>query len=445
MKAIKTSAWKRQLSLTTASAKVGAVAGTHILLNAWLPKEKRTEKNKAVLSKQAQQFVHALSQLKGSAVKIGQMMALLGDHVLPDEIAEALRAFEESDVAYEWALLAPYVQDLLGRAFGDFDVDAAPIGAGSLAQVHKAFHKPTEQWVCLKVQYPEVADAVDSDLKSIARLMMIFKLVKKEASFNAWIEEVRQLLQLELDFQREAKVTADFADLCKDLPLVQVPTVYSEYTSSRLMVSSFEAGVPVTDESVRHLSLERRNAIAQAFLKVFLKEVFEWDVLQTDPNFGNYRLFIDEYGQDQLVLLDFGAALAFDDDFLSPVRQMLIGAIQNDYAQIKQGAIDLDIMQEQNPEAVHQDFAALCQMLVEPFTTTDKQYLNDEGDYRWQSSQLPKRAAKHAAQSAMSAYFVTPPRAFTFLSRKLLGVYRFIATLDAEFDPRPLIKPYLTP
>ena len=103
-------------------------------------------------------------------------------------------------------------------------------------------------------------------------------------------------------------------------------------------------------------------------------------------------------------------------------------------------------MQIEFPEAVHEDFAALCQLLIEPFVHQQRQVpanaVNKQGEYSWGQSRLPRRAAKHAANSAMSKHFIVPPKEFAFLSRKLLGVYSFIAALEAQFNPESLLDEF---
>jgi predicted unusual protein kinase regulating ubiquinone biosynthesis (AarF/ABC1/UbiB family) len=147
------------------------------------------------------------------------------------------------------------------------------------------------------------------------------------------------------------------------------------------------------------------------------------------------------------VLLDFGAVLHYQTDFLQPVKDMVLGACENNYPRIKKAAISFGMMQEEYPEEVHEDFSGLCQLLVEPFTyghnAVPTNALNNKGEYRFAHSDLPKRAAKYAAKSALSQYFAMPPKEFAFLSRKLLGVYSFISALDAEFNSQKMLDKYL--
>lgn len=447
---IYTGKWQRQWALTKAGVQASGTAAGKMCGNVFLAKEKRQQRNKQVLSEQAQFLAQELGKLKGSVVKIGQMMALYGEHVLPQEVTEAMRSLEENTQSLSWKSIEPVIKEQLGHYYEEFDIEQDAIGAASLAQVHKAWHKPSEKFLCLKVQYPGVKDAIDSDLDAVLRLLRVSRLVRFNDRLEDWVAEIRHLLHREVDYLLEARMTQGFADKLKNNRRFVVPSIYSAMCTESLLVESFEEGFPVTDERVKAISLKRRNTLAKDFLELFFREVFEWKTLQTDPNFGNYRVQLDEQGKDKIVLLDFGAVIEYDDSFIKPVTTMIKGAILGDSAMVRSGSVALDMMQESYPDDVHSDFSELCFLLVEPFvfkeqglTSTGSPYVNESGGYRWAHSYLPRRAAKHAAKSALSKYFAVPPKEFTLLTRKLLGVYSFISALDAEFSADDLVKRYI--
>lgn len=445
-KGIKTGKWQRQWALTKAGVSAGANTTGKMWGNAFLGKEKREHRNKKVIGEQAQLFADELGKLKGSVVKVGQMMALYGEHILPEEVTNALASLQENTKAIDFSLLKPSLQKALGDDFATFTFDETAIGAASLAQVHKAVDTRTGQTLCFKVQYPGVSDAIDSDLDAIWRLLTWTRMLKSTPHTKEWFESLKELLHQELDYHREAKMTQQFSEFVKNDAIFKTATIYPSYCSKNVLAASFEAGFAVSAPEVSALAQPRKNRLAKAFLELFFKEMFVFKTLQTDPNFGNYRVQIDATGQqDKVVLLDFGSVVSYDDSFIKPVKQMIVGALQKDQRQLIEGAIALGIMQEGFPEQVLEDFAALCYLLVEPFQNDiEAQYLNSQGEYCWAKSLLPKRAAKHAAKSAMSRYFVMPPKEFSLLSRKLLGVYSFIASLDAQFNSQELVKQYLS-
>ncbi len=447
LKRIKTGRWERQWSITKAGITAGTQVSARMLGAAFLPPSQRSLQQKKILSEQSQYLADELGKLKGSVVKVGQIMALYGEHILPEEVTDAFRTLEEQTQSLQWQAIEEILRIELGNHFNDFEIEQDPIGAASLAQVHKAVHKPSGNHVCLKIQYPGVAESIESDLGSIVRLLKLTRMINVGVQFDEWIGEVHKLLLYEVDYIREANMTQHFARLLANDNLFVVPEVYEQYTTSRLLVSSFEEGFAVNDPQVLNIPQATRNQLGEAFLQLFIHEMFDWGDMQTDPNFGNYRIQKTPKDEYKLVLLDFGAVLHYEESFLRPVKSIIFGACQNQYEQIKQGAIDFGMMKKEYPEEVHKDFAGLCSLLVEPFTfqygTPPAEAVTAEGAYRFAHSDLPKRAAKYAAKSALSKYFAIPPKEFAFLSRKLLGVYSFISALEAEFNPQPLLKKYL--
>jgi len=188
--------------------------------------------------------------------------------------------------------------------------------------------------------------------------------------------------------------------------------------------------------------------LAKAALESFLREIFVWSELQTDPNFGNYRIRINSDG-DQIVLLDFGAVQKYPAQFIQPVCQMIKASFEQDLTAVIEGAIQLKFMRREWPEHVLKEFGEVCMAVLEPLGPQDlqipEQALNEKGEYCWKRSDLPTRIAKRATRSAISRYFQIPPKEFVFLNRKLVGVYTFLSVLGAEFNGRDILTHYLYP
>ncbi|MCK5880992.1 MAG: hypothetical protein KAG18_03890, partial [Sinobacterium sp.] len=446
---LKTGRWQRQWAMTKASAKAGSKVSTKMVSNAVLQafnKEQRTKNQQIIIAEQATAFVEELSELKGSVVKVGQMMALYGEHMLPDEIYQALRNLEEQTQALSFDIIYHELDNALAEKLEEIVIIEQPLGCASLAQVHQATIKGDDKVWCLKVLYPGVKESIHSDIKTMVGLLNFAKLVTIDG-FDEWVTELDELLHDEVDYQREAAMTELFSTLVSSKAALfdgvfQVPKINHRYSGDGVLCCEFLEGVAVNSVNLANVSLARRNRLAKAFLRLFLLEVFEWKILQTDPNFGNYRVHLvsdNNDDKDTIGLIDFGAVKSMDDDFIESLQLMIIGAYQQNKEKTLAGAIKLGLMQEVFPDDVKQDFYELCLILVEPFhlssSNPESEFLNEKGDYRWSASALPKRAAKHAARSALGKYFTVPPKEFALLSRKLLGVYSFIAALDAQFNP----------
>lgn len=447
---IKTGSFERRLSLTKAGLFAGTRMATHVAANVFVGKEKRADRRKKMLSRQAEYLVEELGKLKGSVVKIGQVMALYGEHFLPVEVTEALHTLEDRTTALEWAAIEEVLRFELGETrLAELDVDPEPIGAASLGQVHRATRKSDGRELCLKIQYPGVADAVDSDLNAVAQLLKVAKLVSFGPDFDEWLEEVRVMMHREVDYRLEAETTRRFRTMLADDSRFIVPEVFIEYSTAHVIATSYEPGLSVSSQDIQNLNQFRRNALAKASLEIFLRELFLWKEMQTDPNFGNYRIRLAQSDDeiDRIVLLDFGAVQRYPDSFIDPVCDMIYASYQRDLKRVVEGGVQLRFMQSHWPEKVLNEFGEVCMAVLEPMAKEGVDVpdyaLNAGGEYCWKRSDLPTRIAKRAALSAINRYFRIPPKEFVFLNRKLVGVYTFVSVLDAEFNGRDILYPYL--
>ena len=450
---IKTGSFERRLTLTRAGLFAGTRMASHMATNWFGSKDKRDARHRAMLSSQAEFLVDELGKLKGSVVKIGQVMALYGEHFLPEEVTEALHTLEDQTTWLEWASIERVLKDELGaERLAELEVDPDPIGAASLGQVHRARRRSDGLELVLKVQYPGVDEAVDSDLNSVAQLLRVARLVSFGPEFNDWLEEVRDMMHREVDYRLEARTTEKFRQMLLDDPRFVVPRVLDEYCTAHVIASTYEQGHSVSSVAVRELPLERRSELGRAALELFFRELFVWGEIQTDPNFGNYRIRIaGENGadseHDQIVLLDFGAVQSYSSDFLDPVIQMIRASYEGDLDAVIDGGVKLRFMSREWPAEVLEKFGSVCMSVLEPLSRDQNNWpdyaVNDKGQYRWKQSDLPSRVARQAAKSAINRYFKVPPKEFVFLNRKLIGVYTFIAVLNAEFNGEEMLREYL--
>lgn len=445
---IKTGSFERRLSLTKTGLLVGTKVASQMTGSLFTSKAKRAEKRKKILSEQAHFLVAELGKLKGSVVKIGQVMALYGEHFLPPEVTEALHTLEENTQALDWPIISDVLVAQLGKEkFFQLEIDPNPIGTASLGQVHKAIIKSTGEEICLKVQYPGVAEAIDSDLNAVAQLLRLARLVTFGPAFDDWLEEVRVMMHREVNYTLEAETTAHFSEmLANDIRFI-VPRVYFEFSTNTILATSYEAGENVSSSKVKALSQQRRNHLAKAALSLFLEELFVWHEIQTDPNFGNYRIRISSDEQDKIVLLDFGAVQKYPESFINPVCQMICSAFEEDLEGVINGGIQLNFMKPSWPLPVLKEFGEVCIAVLEPLARNKplagSEAFNSVGDYSWKRSNLPTRVARRAAVSAISRYFQVPPKEFVFLNRKLVGVYTFISVLDGQFNGESILSPFV--
>jgi len=404
--------------------------------------------------REARRFVGELGKLKGTYVKIGQMMALFGEHFLPPALADALHELGDQTQPLVWESIVPVLRGSLGSRFDELEIEREALAAASLAQVHEARIRATGERICLKVQYPGLAEVIDSDFDAVVRMLLLARWLKAGRDLDDWLESLRTHLHNEIDYAREASLTQRMAGLVAGVEVsgvtYRVPRLFPRYCSDTVLALEYMEGLSVNDGRVASLSLERRNALAKGMLELFFFELYDWGCLQTDPNFGNYLLQLEDrrlrQAHDQLVLLDFGSILDCSDNFLYHLRRTIDAGQRQDVPELVDSLIGLGCLQPDASPGGRQLFADFCMRLLEPLRPPEQlpaEYLNERGEYCWARSRLMHRAGKLAASSVATRHFTPPSRDFALIARKLTGVFTFISVLEAEFNGYEMVQSHI--
>lgn len=447
---LKTSPFSRRLSIAKTSLNIGKNWAKSSMNGLLMTKEEREIAKHTLMQEQADYLVGELGKLKGSVVKVGQMLALYGEHFLPKAVLNALHTLDAQTTPLSWHVIYATLKAELGEQIADFDIDRTPIGTASLAQVHKAVHKYSGQDVVLKVQYPGVADSIDSDLSIFKHLLKITNAVPQTKALDAWFEEIGELLHREVDYRLEAETTKRFAHYLADDERYIVPTIYDNYSTNRLICMSFEAGISLNDPIITTLPQDRKNALGQAAIEIFMRELFEWGEMQTDPNFGNYLVRYED-GIDKLILLDFGAIKQFDDHLLSIAYGLISAGYHQDKQQMMAAMTGYAFFDQLNGKP-KSDIAEVFLMACEPFAHAQalktrhgghSSHLDEQGLYIWSGSDLYARVMNAAKNGMQSREFSLPPKEMMFISRKFIGAYALLVVLNARTDSDALVKKFI--
>ncbi len=439
----------RGLSLARFGLQAGLRLGAYSLTHLITPADQRKQHQHQMLLDQAQLLAHEFGRLKGSVMKIGQLLALYGESLrLPSEVIAALRTLQSDSPPLAWSVIAPLIHRELGKTVYELEIDSKPFAAASIGQVHRAWRRRDNRELCIKIQYPGVAESIESDLNTVAALLMVSQVLPKGFNVHEMLSEVRTMLNQEVDYLQEMRHLQQVAVFIKDDRRFCVPAVFPEYCTSRILTTSYEEGVAIESELVQRLSQIRRNQLATAALELFLQEFFRWNWVQTDPHFGNYRVRLDPMGiQDQWILFDFGAVRRFPQAFLQAYYELVRGAFWHDAERVIKAAKQLNFMPDKAAPQALERFTQLCFLIVEPFTEhPDRRsgLWTDAGHYRWGESDLPQRVTVAATHASLSTAFRVPPKEFVFLHRKLGGVFVLLQHLKAVLNARPLLQDYLT-
>ncbi|HEY2875763.1 MAG TPA: AarF/ABC1/UbiB kinase family protein [Reyranella sp.] len=261
-------------------------------------------------SKHAAELKAALGGLKGPLMKAAQLMATIPD-ALPPEYATELAQLQANAPAMGWAFVKRRMASELGpdwqAKFPRFDKEAS--FAASLGQVHHAI-LPDGREVAAKLQYPDMASALEADLDQLKVVFAIGQRFDPAIKTDEIQAEIRTRLREELDYRREAKHVALYRHMLRDEPNVHVPETVPDYSTDRLLTMSWLAGEPLLNWKGR--SQEERDALAINMFRAWYVPFYFYGVIHGDPHLGNYSVRPD----GSVNLMDFGCVRVFPPRFV---------------------------------------------------------------------------------------------------------------------------------
>jgi predicted unusual protein kinase regulating ubiquinone biosynthesis (AarF/ABC1/UbiB family) len=379
-----------------------------------------------------QRMTDRLSHLRGAAMKMGQMISLDAGDFLPEELSKILATLRDQ------ANFMPTRQlDQVLRAEWGLDwrkqfrwFNPRPIAAASIGQVHKALTRDGEE-LAIKVQYPGVARSIDSDVDNVMTLLKLAGFAPPELEMDKLMAAAKQQLHEEADYQREGRQMALYRERLADTPGFVVPRLHEGLTRGAILAMSFEEGVSI--EELGSEPPERRDAVFANLIRLVARELFEFGMMQTDPNFANFR-YRRETGE--IVLLDFGACRPVDPAVANGYRRMLEAGLVGNAEEVLRATIEagfmLPIVAEKHPERVNRmiDIVINEMRADAPFDFGDRAFiplLREEG---WAIAQDKDTWA-------------FPPIETLFVQRKVSGTALLGARLKAKVNIRRITEEVL--
>ena len=382
----------------------------------------------------AKRLTRRLSQLRGAAMKLGQILSLESADILPPEFAEALAALRASADTMPVSQL----RRVLGREYGKgwearfarFDFE--PIAAASIGQVH-AVTAGDGRELALKIQYPGVARSIDSDVDNVAALLHASRILPVEIDVSGIVDEAKRQLRQEADYLAEAANLRRYRELVADEPGLWVPRVHDDLTTRRVLAMDFARGVPIEELRDPAVPQARRDAVGALLQRLMFREIFEFRFVQTDPNFANYLV---EPESGRLLLLDFGATREYGAEFVAHYADLCRGVMRGDRAAVRDAAIAIGYLSGDEPEERLRAAIDLMFLVCEPLTHA--------GPYDFARTTLAVRTRDAGIDLAFKKGFLrAPPAETVFLHRKLAGTFLLSGRIRARVAVRALLEPLL--
>jgi predicted unusual protein kinase regulating ubiquinone biosynthesis (AarF/ABC1/UbiB family) len=368
----------------------------------------------------------ALGGIKGPLMKVAQLLATIPE-ALPEEYVRELIQLQSNAPAMGWPFVRRRMMGELGpdwqSRFKSFEREAAR--AASLGQVHRAVALDSTRLAC-KLQYPEMASAVEADLRQLRLAMGLYERYDRAVSTVEIHAEIAARLREELDYEREAAHMRLYAEILGDEPGVAVPAPLAELSTKRLLTMTWLDGGPILDFA-KDAPLDQRNEVALRMFRIWYVPFYYYGVIHGDPHLGNYTVAAESSAGRTVNLLDFGCVRVFPPSFVK-------------------GVIDLYHALERNDEALAVEaykswgFGNLSKEMIAVLNRWARFVYGPLLDDRTRPIQ-ERRGEPEGPRLVDSVHKdirrlggIAPPRAFVFMDRAAIGLGSVFLHLKAEIN-----------
>ena len=382
----------------------------------------------------ARRVTDSLANLRGAAMKLGQMLSLDAGDFLPRELSDILARLRAEAQHMPASQLLTVLDKHWGKGwrlrFQRFEPRA--FAAASIGQVHRAT-LPDGTRLAVKVQYPGVKASIDSDVDNVATLLRVSRLLPATLDIAQLLAEAKQQLHDEADYVREAEYLALFGRLLADDDDFIVPSVHAGLSGADVLAMTFIEGRPI--ENLTDAPHATRDRIVTLLCELTLRELFDFRVMQTDPNFANYRYQAsgEDDGTGKIVLLDFGAARPIPQALSDGYRRLFVAALTGDIDAVRDAALANGMIGTAAVTRHRRSVDAMIAGAIAPFTGAGA---FDFGAPEFVASMREQGLGIAADRDAWH----TPAADLLFIQRKLGGIYLLASRLQARVDVRHLLE-----
>lgn len=370
-------------------------------------------------------IVDTLCRVRGAALKLGQILSIQDNTLISPQMQAIFeRVRHSADFMPEWQM-----ERVMEHEFGPgweskvASFEHKPFAAASIGQVHQAtLHDGRE--VAVKIQYPGVAKGINSDINNLMAILKYWDILPKGLYIDNVVAVARRELAWEVDYKREAECAKKFKELVKPYPEYYVPDVIDELSASQVYTTELISGTPV--DKLVDAPQELRNKVCHRLLRLTLLELYEFNFMQTDPNWSNFFYNDDT---DQLMLLDFGACRAFDKSFVDKYIRIIKAAADRDEATVLAYSKELGFLTGYEAKVMERAHVEAVMILGEAFARDGPFDFGRQDTTRRIQSLLP----------TMLQYRLTPPPEESYsLHRKLSGMFLLCGKLRANINCKEL-------
>ncbi|XVF72864.1 hypothetical protein PTKIN_Ptkin12aG0154900 [Pterospermum kingtungense] len=376
--------------------------------------------------KNAERLALALCRMRGAALKLGQMLSIQDESLVPAPILAALDIVRQGADVMPRSQLNQVLDAELGSDWSSklTSFDYEPMAAASIGQVHQAVTKDGKD-VAMKIQYPGVADSIESDIENVKLLLDYTNLIPEGLYLDRAMKVAKEELSRECDYQLEASNQKRFRDLLSGQDIFYVPLVVDDLSSKRVLTTELVSGVPI--DKVALLNQGPRDYVGRKLLHLTLMELFVFRFMQTDPNWGN---FLFDEATKTINLIDFGAARDYPKRFVDDYLRMVMACANNDREAVIKMSRRLGFLTGMESEVMLEAHVQAGFVVGLPFSKP--------GGYDFRSTNITQSISNLGA--TMLRHRLTPPPDEAYsLHRKLSGAFLACIKLGAVVPCREML------
>lgn len=420
---IPTSKLQRASKIVSTGAKVGVnyikYYGERLRKSEEIAKDNLNKNN-------ADDIYGGLKQLKGSALKVAQMLSM-EKNILPQAYVEKFSLAQFSVPPLSSPLVIKTFKKYFGKApdviFDEFDTNS--VNAASIGQVHRA--KKNGKDLAVKIQYPGVGDSIKSDLSLVKPIAIKMFNIKGKDS-DKYFKEVEDKLTEETDYSLEIKQSQEIAKACAHIPNILFPTYYKEYSSNRILTMDYMQGQHLSEFAKQNTDQEKSNRLGQALWDFYMHQIHNLKKVHADPHPGNF--LINE--NSQLVALDFGCMKAIPDEFYIPYFELANSNVINNPSLFSKNLYELEILTPNDTKEETIFFTAMFHELLSVFTLPFQQDVFDFSDSEFfgKIGDLAERYSKNTELRKFNSN--RGSKHFIYMNRTFFGLYNLMFDLKAN-------------
>ncbi len=326
---------------TSAARRLGRTALTMLGTGRMMRRMRKNPDADVDLAKVAK-LVTSIGRLKGLTMKMGQIMSYI-DVALPEELREALVVLQ----THAQPMTFEQVQGLITQELGDpaptllAEMEPTPLSAASIGQVHRS-RLPDGTVVAVKVQYPEIAKAIQNEFGPAAVGTRLASLIYPHARFDDFVKEARSRFLEECDYRHEAHCQAIFVRIYEGHPVLMVPAVHEAYCARRVLTTTFVQGQEFEPFLATDPSQAQRDRLGEALFEFYLGSLFRHLIYNCDPHPGNYLFRPD----GRIAMLDHGCTRQFDEPFVARLAHLTRAVHRDDRDALHAALVDFGIVRE---------------------------------------------------------------------------------------------------